>query len=351
MRSTCSGCTGTTWPATQQPRERARARRAARVAHRGRRPDRGGVRQPVPDDRRPQGARRLLVPGAPAGDRPLRPHACIAPCGPRPATTPRRCGDLAHHGLPRRGRAAREHEPRALRVARPVGRRPGRRHPHARARRATSRRSTTSAHVLAVDPTNFILNQFSEFSNHLGHYTVTGQRWSGSSTVMAAGPRQGPAVTPRLAAFVSASGSAGTLAAGDYLKDAPRHPYCGRRGPRMPDDALQRIRRAQHPRHRRQAHPADPQRDEHRLGRGRLRPGVRRAGPGLQHSRGDGRPARPSRRRSAGDRRPSGLRALVDLQRARGHQGRQAGRARPRRRDRHRGHRRRRVVRVRASAS
>ena len=32
----------------------------------------------------------------------------------------------------------------------------------------------------------------------------------------------------------------------------------------MPDDARERVRRAQHPRHRRQAHPVDPQRDEHR---------------------------------------------------------------------------------------
>jgi len=62
---------------------------------------------------------------------------------------------------------------------------------------------------LAEDPVNVILNQFSEFSNHLGHYRVTGpalQRVfedSGAS---------------RLRAFVAASGSAGTLGAGDYLK-------------------------------------------------------------------------------------------------------------------------------------
>ena len=40
----------------------------------------------------------------------------------------------------------------------------------------------------------------------------------------------------------------------------------------MPDDAGERLRRAQHPGHRRQAHPADPQRDEHRRRRRRLRP-------------------------------------------------------------------------------
>jgi cysteine synthase len=63
---------------------------------------------------------------------------------------------------------------------------------------------------LAKDETNVILNQFSEFSNHLGHYRVTGpaleqvfEDTGGSNLV----------------AYVSASGSAGTLGAGDYLKE------------------------------------------------------------------------------------------------------------------------------------
>ena len=43
----------------------------------------------------------------------------------------RRCRHQSHHGLPRRGRAARGDEPRALRVARSLDRRPRRRHPHA----------------------------------------------------------------------------------------------------------------------------------------------------------------------------------------------------------------------------
>ncbi len=73
---------------------------------------------------------------------------------------------------------------------------------------------------LAADPANFILNQFSEFSNHLGHYTVTGPALEHVfETVAAAHASTGDATTLRLAAFVSASGSAGTLAAGDYLKD------------------------------------------------------------------------------------------------------------------------------------
>ncbi len=67
---------------------------------------------------------------------------------------------------------------------------------------------------LAEDPANVILNQFSEFSNHLGHYAVTGPALE---TVYRHVTVERPG---RLAAFVSASGSAGTLGAGDYLKDA-----------------------------------------------------------------------------------------------------------------------------------
>ena len=68
----------------------------------------------------------------------------------------------------------------------------------------------------------------------------------------------------RLAGFVSASGSAGTLAAGDYLKAQHGTQDRRRRGGRVPDAAQQRLRRAQHPGHRRQARAADPQRHEHR---------------------------------------------------------------------------------------
>jgi len=63
---------------------------------------------------------------------------------------------------------------------------------------------------LKRDPTNVIFNQFEEFGNPIFHYNVTG-----------------PAVEEvfaslgkdlRAAAFISATGSAGTIAAGDYLK-------------------------------------------------------------------------------------------------------------------------------------
>ncbi len=66
---------------------------------------------------------------------------------------------------------------------------------------------------LEQDPDNIILNQFSEFSNHLGHYTVTGPALE---TVYRHVTEDRPG---RLAAFTSATGSAGTIGAGDYLKD------------------------------------------------------------------------------------------------------------------------------------
>ncbi|MCX7143767.1 MAG: pyridoxal-phosphate dependent enzyme [Proteobacteria bacterium] len=66
---------------------------------------------------------------------------------------------------------------------------------------------------LSRDPQNVILNQFSEFANYLVHYHCTGQALDRVFDDMLAR-------TPelRLAAFVSATGSAGTIAAGDYLK-------------------------------------------------------------------------------------------------------------------------------------
>ncbi len=62
--------------------------------------------------------------------------------------------------------------------------------------------------ALARDPRNRIFNQFSEYANYLVHYACTG----------AAVARAFEATGGNLRAFVSASGSAGTLAAGDFLK-------------------------------------------------------------------------------------------------------------------------------------
>jgi cysteine synthase A len=67
---------------------------------------------------------------------------------------------------------------------------------------------------LAKDPENVILNQFSEFGNHLAHYACTGPALE--RVYESLRERDG---SLRLAAFVAASGSAGTLGAGDYLKE------------------------------------------------------------------------------------------------------------------------------------
>ena len=66
---------------------------------------------------------------------------------------------------------------------------------------------------LERDPQNEILNQFSEFGNYLGHWRVTGPALSRIFESLG-GANQGL----KLAGYVSASGSSGTLAAGDYLK-------------------------------------------------------------------------------------------------------------------------------------
>ena len=67
---------------------------------------------------------------------------------------------------------------------------------------------------LEADPQNVIFNQFCEFGNYLVHYLCTGQALSRVVSAMR-GDRPGVDA----AAFVSATGSAGTLAAGDYLKE------------------------------------------------------------------------------------------------------------------------------------
>ena len=66
---------------------------------------------------------------------------------------------------------------------------------------------------LAVDEDNVIINQFSEFANYLIHHHCTGAAFDRVfSHLRSTNPEY------RLAAFVSATGSAGTIAAGDNLK-------------------------------------------------------------------------------------------------------------------------------------
>jgi cysteine synthase len=59
-----------------------------------------------------------------------------------------------------------------------------------------------------------IFNQFSEFGNHIAHYALTGRALE---TVFDSMRAEEPSL--QLAAFVSATGSAGTIGAGDYLKE------------------------------------------------------------------------------------------------------------------------------------
>jgi cysteine synthase len=66
---------------------------------------------------------------------------------------------------------------------------------------------------LDKNPENVIFNQFSEFGNHLVHYLCTGRALERVFVELQA---RDPDL--KLAAFVSATGSAGTLGAGDYLK-------------------------------------------------------------------------------------------------------------------------------------
>jgi cysteine synthase len=70
---------------------------------------------------------------------------------------------------------------------------------------------------LKRDPTNVIFNQFEEFGNPIFHYNVTGPA---IDEVFASLGKDF-----RAAAYISATGSAGTIAAGDYLKKL--HPALG----------------------------------------------------------------------------------------------------------------------------
>jgi len=68
--------------------------------------------------------------------------------------------------------------------------------------------------ALDREPTNIIFNQFCEFGNYLIHRVCTGAAMEKLFGSLAQG-RTGA----KLAAYVSASGSSGTLAAGDHLKE------------------------------------------------------------------------------------------------------------------------------------
>lgn len=67
---------------------------------------------------------------------------------------------------------------------------------------------------LMRDSDNLVLNQFAELGNYVAHYACTGPALE---RAFEAYWEQRPGL--RLAAFIAASGSAGTLAAGDYVKE------------------------------------------------------------------------------------------------------------------------------------
>jgi len=67
---------------------------------------------------------------------------------------------------------------------------------------------------LAADRDNVVFNQFAEFGNYLVHYAATG-----SALARVFDALHDTDGDLRLRAFVAASGSAGTLGAGDYLKE------------------------------------------------------------------------------------------------------------------------------------
>jgi cysteine synthase len=67
---------------------------------------------------------------------------------------------------------------------------------------------------LEQDRQNVIINQFSEFPNYLIHYYCTGAAFDAVFKQLKAAKKD-----YRLAGFVSATGSAGTIAAGDRLKE------------------------------------------------------------------------------------------------------------------------------------
>lgn len=69
---------------------------------------------------------------------------------------------------------------------------------------------------LKKDPNNIIFNQFEEFGNPIWHYNVTGPAIE--EVFQSLKMKNG-----RASAFISATGSAGTIAAGDYLKKQYPH--------------------------------------------------------------------------------------------------------------------------------
>ena len=174
-------------------------------------------------------------------------------------------------------RAAGGHEPGAVRLAGAAGSTRPAISSARPARNPTSRKSTTSARSWrAIPPTR---SSTSSASSAITWRTgaAPARHWSGFSRPWrnVAGPAaRGLRFRQRL----------GRHAGRRRLPQGQaRHEDRRGRGRRMPDAAHERLWRAQHPGHRRQARAADPQRDEHRPRDRRQRQGHRRPQRRLQH--------------------------------------------------------------------
>ncbi len=110
---------------------------------------------------------------------------------------------------------------------------------------------------LKRDPANVIFNQFDEFGNPIFHYNVTGPAIE--DVFDCAGKRRTGGL------FISATGSAGTIAAGIILKNPlSALAHRGDGGAAVPDAVWERLWRAPDRRHRRQARAVGTQRPQHR---------------------------------------------------------------------------------------
>ena len=133
---------------------------------------------------------------------------------------------------------------------------------------------------LKQDPAMMIFNQFEEMGNPLWHYNVTGyalcRRVRGDQEAR-------PALRGRVLHLrLRRHDERGRPAQGALSRPEARR----RRGAAVPDHSRQRLRRPPHRGHRRQAHPVDPQRQEHRHGHRHRRRGQPAPAAPVQHTRG-----------------------------------------------------------------
>ncbi len=219
--------------ARTRPRGRSRPPRAASGADRRQSADRRDARPPLPDDRRAQGAGCLRLSRAAPGDRTLRSDGATAPSGRRRAITaaaasPSRAFSAAA-ALPccRPGMSRERFDWLERWVTRSGGHRPHARH---REQRQGDLRQVRRARARPGQRHRQPVLRVRQLPDSLPLHRAA------RSTASFAHMRR-PIRDYRLAAFVSATGSAGTIAAGDYLKAAHGTQHRRGRGDRMPDDA------------------------------------------------------------------------------------------------------------------